>query len=110
MYAKAGFTTERKELLKSGKLLEANKKIELGNRGFTTNSDAKYYLRQSGEGASRANFDILSIKEEIRTYTVNGDWDGYIWVEKDGVSTTEKTKSLNALLLNAEVDVLLVKY
>lgn len=86
MYAKAGFTTERKELLKSGKLLEANKKIELGNRGFTTNSDAKYYLRQSGEGESRANFDILSIKEDgilaiDQAFYINGKLQ---YMDKDG--------------------------
>lgn len=105
-YAKAGFTTERKDLLKQGKLLEANKKVELGNRLFTTNSDEKYYLRQNGAGAGRANLDILNVTEDIHIYTVKSDWDGNIWVEKDGMAITEKTKDLNALLSNAEIDVL----
>lgn len=105
-YAKAGFTTERKDLLKSGKLLEANKKVELGNRLFTTNSDSKYYLRQNGTGASRANLDILNLSEDIHIYTVKADWDGFLWVEKDGLAITEKTQDLNTLLLNTEVDIL----
>lgn len=105
-YAKAGFTTERKDLLKQGKLLEANKKVELGNRLFTTNKDEKYYLRQDGAGASRANLDILNLSEEIHIYTVKADWDGQLWIEKDGLAITEKTKDLNTLLSNAEVDVL----
>lgn len=105
-YAKAGFTTERKDLLKQGKLLEANKKVELGNRLFTTNSDSKYYLRQNGTGASRANLDVLNVSEEIHIYTVKADWDGQLWIEKDGLAITEKTKDLNTLLSNAEVDVL----
>lgn len=105
-YAKAGFTTERKDLLKQGKLLEANKKVELGNRLFTTNKDDKYYLRQNGTGAGRANLDILNLSEAIHIYTVKADWDGQLWVEKDGLAITEKTQDLNALLANTEVDVL----
>lgn len=105
-YAKAGFTTERKEILKNGKLLEANKKVELGNRLFTTNKDEKYYLRQNGTGASRANLDILNLSEDIHIYTVKADWDGFLWVEKDGLAITEKTQDLNTLLSNTEVDIL----
>lgn len=105
-YAKAGFTAERKDLLKNGKLLEAGKKVELGNRLFTTSTDAKYYLRQNGESTNRANFDVLGVNEEIHIYTVKSDWDGFMWVEKDNTAITEKTKDLNALLSNAEVEVL----
>lgn len=72
-------------------VVESNKKLKWGNTTFTTARDNKYYLKKDGSDSTRANIDVLDVRETSHIYTVSSDTDGNVMVYKDGVELARIT-------------------
>lgn len=109
MYLYEGFTDDYDEMLDDGKAVHSGEMLKFKNRGVQTSKDSKYYLRQDGEGANRANFDVLESKIANQTvYTIKSDTKGNVILYKDGVELAKanKTQSASSMLSNSEIKLL----
>ena len=109
MYVYDGVTSDNKELTKRGRAVHSGDTVKFGNRGVQLSKDDKYYLRQDGKGANRANFDVLDSKIVRQSvYTIKSDADGNVILYKDYTEIARATKTQNAsvMLANTEIKLL----
>lgn len=109
MYVYEGVTTDIEDIFDDGRAVHSGDTVKFQNRGVQTSKDSKYYLRQDGEGANRANFDVLDSRIESQiVYTIKSDTTGNVILYKDGVELARAGKTQNAsiMLSNSEIKLL----
>ena len=109
MYVYEGVTTDIEDIFDDGRAVHSGDTVKFQNRGVQTSKDSKYYLRQDGEGANRANFDVLDSRIESQiVYTIKSDTTGNVILYKDGVELARagKTQNASTMLSNSEIKLL----
>lgn len=103
-FASIGIEKTIADFLKSGSLKQVSGTGSVKDFGGNAlqQSDAKYYLKTNGSGASRADLDVLGHNMKQTVYTISSDVDGNVSITKDGGLRYKKVSEYRHLFQRLE--------
>lgn len=106
-WVSTGIYTNENDFKNGGRKLVSGQGAVSSFEGKSLSKDSKYYLKIDGEGASRADIDIINENFEQHIWRIQNNNLGEFWITKDGVEVARakinSSRNIDSLLVNDEI-------